>query len=134
MIAALIWIIWPKTPSGTVNKLQIGPVHSVMKQIILVTSDYHMPRSKIEIATAMHGIQIIPYPVKTIKHDGDAPWWGGAIVWKRLFAEYGKLLISFAREPGARPSRKQELNQRYDTYNKQMTELINERSTKNLYP
>lgn len=90
--------------------------------IILVTSDYHMPRSKIEIATAMHGIQITPYPVKTIKQD-DAPWWGGVIVWKRLFGEYGKLLISFAREPGARPNRKQDLNN--DFTSKQADDELN---------
>ncbi len=76
--------------------------------IILVTSDYHMPRAKIEISTAMHGIQIIPFPVKAMKPE-DAPWWGGVKTWRRLFGEYGKLLVSFAREPGVRPNRKPDL-------------------------
>lgn len=69
--------------------------------IILVTSDYHMPRAKVEIAAAMDGIKIIAYPVKSATAPGQ-PWWGGTHKWNRLLREYGKLLISYAREPGAR--------------------------------
>lgn len=72
------------------------------ENIILVTSDYHMPRAKVEISAAMNGIKIIPYPVKT-KKSPNQPWWGGKDKWKRLLGEYGKLLVSYAREPGARP-------------------------------
>ncbi len=75
------------------------------ENIILVTSSYHMPRAKVEISAAMDGIKIIPYPVKSSKKAG-APWWGGKDMWSRLFREYGKLLISYAREPGARPNSK----------------------------
>ena len=72
-------------------------------RIILVTSAYHMPRAKLEIRAAMENVTIIPYPVKT-KPAQDAPWWGGSDKWKRLFREYSKLLISFVRDPGARPT------------------------------
>ena len=77
------------------------------ENIILVTSSYHMPRAKVEISAAMDGIKIIPYPVKS-EPKIDAPWWGGTDKWKRLLREYGKLLVSYAREPGARPKHKQE--------------------------
>lgn len=74
--------------------------------IILVTSDYHMPRAKVEISAAMGGINIIAYPVKS-NQAPNQPWWGGANKWNRLLREYGKLLVSYAREPGARPTPKQ---------------------------
>jgi uncharacterized SAM-binding protein YcdF (DUF218 family) len=75
------------------------------ENILLVTSSYHMPRSKIEISTAMDGIVIIPYPVKAEPAE-DEPWWGGKDKNLRLLREYGKLLITYAREPGRRPKAK----------------------------
>ncbi len=75
------------------------------QKILLVTSSYHMPRAKLEIMAAMgksgDSIEIVAYPVET-EHDKDAPWWGGWDKAKLLMREYGKLLVSFAREPGAR--------------------------------
>lgn len=79
------------------------------ESIIIVTSDYHMPRAKVEISTAMQGIGIIAYPVKS-GQDQTLPWWGGTKKWQRLLGEYGKLLISYAREPGVRPDRKPEIS------------------------
>ncbi len=73
--------------------------------IILVTSDYHMPRAKVEITAAMSGIKIIAFPVKS-KKISDQSWWGGTDHWKRLLIEYGKLLLSYAREPGAKANHK----------------------------
>lgn len=74
------------------------------EKILLVTSSYHMPRAKMEIASAMDGIDIVAYPVAT-EHSDDAPWWGGWDKTKLLVREYGKLLVSYAREPGKRPIR-----------------------------
>ena len=71
------------------------------EKIILVTSAYHMPRAKLELTGAMDGIIIIAYPVKSGKNS-EAPWWGGMPLWSRYLREYGKLLVSYAREPGAR--------------------------------
>lgn len=70
--------------------------------VILVTSDYHMPRANVEISAAMDGIHIIPYPVKS-SYPLNHKWWGGVTYWRRLIREFGKLLVSFAREPGSRP-------------------------------
>lgn len=69
--------------------------------IILVTSDYHMPRAKVEILSAAQNITIFPYPVKSSTLPNQ-PWWGGVDKWQRLFKEYGKLLVSYARDPGKR--------------------------------
>jgi uncharacterized SAM-binding protein YcdF (DUF218 family) len=74
------------------------------EKILLVTSAYHMPRAKMEISSAMDGIEIVAYPVATV-HSDEAPWWGGWGKTKLLIREYGKLLVSYAREPGKRPIR-----------------------------
>ncbi len=74
------------------------------EKIVLVTSAYHMPRAKMEIASVMNNVEIIAYPVAA-KAAAEAPWWGGWDKIRLLSREYGKLLVSFAREPGKRPIR-----------------------------
>ena len=71
------------------------------EKILLVTSSYHIPRAKMEIAATMEAIEIIAYPVPS-EHAADTPWWGGWDKTKLLVREYGKLLVSLAREPGRR--------------------------------
>jgi len=62
--------------------------------IILVTSAYHMPRAKVEIAATAGRIRITPYPVER----ADArKWYKSAERSKRLFQEYSKLLLSYAQ-------------------------------------
>ena len=80
------------------------------ESILLVTSSYHMPRAKVEISTAMDGIRIMPYPVP-LETRGDEPWWGGKEKLTGLLREYGKLLVTYAREPGIRPKAKSNLSQ-----------------------
>lgn len=75
------------------------------ESILLVTSSYHMPRAKVEISTAMEGIRITPYPVAP-ERTADEPWWGGKEKLTGLLREYGKLLVTYAREPGIRPKPK----------------------------
>jgi len=70
------------------------------EKILLVTSAYHMPRAKLEIGAAMDGISIIAYPVHV---KSDRNWWRKT---RLLVREYGKLLVSLAREPGARNEHK----------------------------
>ncbi len=74
------------------------------ESIILVTSDYHMPRARIELNSALGATKIIPYPIKTKKQN--APWWGGRDRMRLLVREYGKLLVRLAKDPGARPAAK----------------------------
>lgn len=62
--------------------------------IILVTSAYHMPRAKVEIAATAGRIHITPYPVE--RTDARS-WYKSADRTKRLLQEYMKLLLSFAR-------------------------------------
>ena len=62
--------------------------------IILVTSAYHMPRAKVEIAAAAGRMQITPYPVERADN---RTWYKSAARTERLGQEYLKLLLSYAR-------------------------------------
>jgi len=69
------------------------------EHIILVTSAYHMPRAEIEIGAAAGRIKITAYPV--INSDG-TKWYKDGPRFKRLFQEYGKLLLSYLRSPATK--------------------------------
>lgn len=69
------------------------------EHIILVTSSYHMPRAEIEIGAAAGRIKITAYPV--INRDG-RKWYTDRARFKRLFGEYGKLLLSYLRSPATK--------------------------------
>ena len=67
------------------------------REIILVTDDYHMPRSLTELSLAMPEAEIHPYPVRTR--------WTDPVLWRsdltaasRLGAEYVKYLVIRGRE------------------------------------
>lgn len=62
--------------------------------IILVTSAYHMPRAKVEIAAAAGRVRITPYPVE---RSDSRKWYKSADRSERLFQEYSKLLLAYAR-------------------------------------
>ncbi len=66
-------------------------------ELILVTDDYHMPRSEAELALAMPEAQIHPYPVRTRWTD-PALWRSDLGAAARLGAEYVKYLIIRGRE------------------------------------
>lgn len=62
--------------------------------IILVTSAYHMPRAKVEIAATAGRIRITPFPVERAD---SRKWYKSADRTKRLLQEYSKLLLAYAR-------------------------------------
>lgn len=65
--------------------------------LIVVTSDYHMPRSLMEIHGALPGVKLVAYPVATPSLD--APhWWRSATGARRMTLEYCKFLIVAVRE------------------------------------
>jgi len=65
--------------------------------IILVTDDYHMPRSYAELSLAMPGAKIHPYPVRTRWTDPRL-WRSDPVAAGRLGAEYVKFLVIEGRE------------------------------------
>lgn len=66
-------------------------------QIILVTDDYHMPRSHAELSLALPEAEIYPYPVRTRWTDPDL-WRTDLAAAGRLGAEYVKYLVIRGRE------------------------------------
>lgn len=67
------------------------------RSIILVTDDYHMPRSLTELELAMPEAEIHPYPVRTRWTD-PALWRSDLTAAGRLGSEYVKYLVIRGRE------------------------------------
>ena len=66
------------------------------RSLIVVTSDYHMPRSLAELSGAMPGITLVPYPVSNPELRL-ADWWRDPGTFSLLLREYGKYLVAAAR-------------------------------------
>lgn len=70
------------------------------EHIILVTSDYHMARAKLELTTATGGIRITPFPVASTV---EGPLWKDSERLTLLWREYAKFLVIYLRDTGTRP-------------------------------
>ena len=64
------------------------------QSLVVVTANYHMPRSITEFSAAMPGIRLVPYPVPTIV--ASRRWWLDPAAIKTLQYEYAKYLGSVA--------------------------------------
>jgi uncharacterized SAM-binding protein YcdF (DUF218 family) len=63
------------------------------RSLVIVTANYHMPRSLHEFADAMPGVRLLPYPVQ--QDDVDvAEWWSDSHTLRVLHLEYAKYLGS----------------------------------------
>ena len=66
------------------------------KSLIVVTADYHMPRSMLELRATMPDATLHPYPVKS---DLNARrWWKTSLSARRMIVEYCKYLAILGRE------------------------------------
>lgn len=72
------------------------------EHIILVTSDYHMPRASMEIRNLTGRVRITPYPVRK---NLQTKWWKDDAQRGRLVQEYGKLLLTYLRNSGGQKER-----------------------------
>jgi uncharacterized SAM-binding protein YcdF (DUF218 family) len=66
------------------------------KSLIVVTSNYHMPRAILELSHAMPDIQLIPFAVIGDKWR-DEPWWTSGANTRLLLSEYVKYLATEVR-------------------------------------
>ncbi len=66
------------------------------RSLIVVTSNWHMPRAMVEISHQLPDITLIPYPVISEKMKNE-PWWSNAGTARYLAAEYVKYLFALAR-------------------------------------
>jgi len=67
------------------------------RTLILVTSDYHMPRARLELKGAMPEAVLYPYPVPTPELRASR-WWASSLSAERMTLEYSKYLAVLARE------------------------------------
>ena len=59
------------------------------KSLIVVTSNYHMPRAIIELAHAMPDTKLIPFAVVSDRWR-DEPWWMSGATLRLVLSEYAK--------------------------------------------
>lgn len=64
------------------------------RSLVVVTANYHMPRSLEEFSAAMPGVRLVPYPVPEIV--AARRWWFDWGTIRMLQYEYAKFLGSFA--------------------------------------
>lgn len=64
--------------------------------LIVVTSDYHMPRALTEIRAAAPGVHLTAYAVETPSLD-NSRWWRAAVTARRMTLEYLKYLAALGR-------------------------------------
>ena len=74
------------------------------RSVLVVTNNYHMPRSLLELRRANPGIEFIAYPV--VNSDlKSTNWLANPMVLKTILLEYVKLTIASARDAlGAHPA------------------------------
>ena len=65
-------------------------------KVILVTNNYHMPRSLLEMGRLLDKAELDPYPVVNTKLD-DGGWMVRPEALRVLFTEYNKYLLALAR-------------------------------------
>jgi uncharacterized SAM-binding protein YcdF (DUF218 family) len=72
------------------------------RSLIVVTSNYHMPRALAEIAHQLPGVALVPFPVVTDRQRAE-PWWSGGARAKLMLSEYVKYIFARLRM-GLNPS------------------------------
>jgi len=66
------------------------------RSIIVVTSNWHMPRAMAELGHQLPDITLIPFPVATAKIRNE-PWWTSKSTLRLLLAEYLKYAFAVVR-------------------------------------
>jgi len=66
------------------------------QSVIVVTSNYHMPRTMAELRRRMPDVALVPFPVVTDKMRNEA-WWSSPPTAKLLFSEYLKYIVAQVR-------------------------------------
>jgi uncharacterized SAM-binding protein YcdF (DUF218 family) len=68
----------------------------ISKALIVVTSNYHMPRALAEMSHALPDHELIPFPVVTVRMRNGV-WWKSPPVARIVATEYVKFLVAMAR-------------------------------------
>ncbi|HEY1224610.1 MAG TPA: YdcF family protein [Brevundimonas sp.] len=82
--------------TGNAQEIAVWARAKGYDELIVVTSDYHMPRSLVEIRSAAPGIKLTPYAVETPALD-NSRWWKAAVTARRMTLEYMKYLAALTK-------------------------------------
>ncbi|MGH6777538.1 MAG: YdcF family protein [Bradyrhizobium sp.] len=66
------------------------------RSLIVVTSNYHMPRAMVELSHAMPDIELIPFAVVS-ESWRDEPWWSNGESSRLVLSEYVKYVVAELR-------------------------------------
>lgn len=66
------------------------------RSLIVVTSNYHMPRAMVELAHLLPEVELIPYAVVSEKLRAE-PWWSSEATARLLLSEYLKCIVAIVR-------------------------------------
>src|SRR5207248_879660 len=66
------------------------------RSLIVVTSNYHMPRALAEIANQLPGVMLLPFPVVTDRQRTER-WWASGASARLLLSEYVKYIFAKLR-------------------------------------
>ena len=86
-----------ETTNGNAQEIAAWARSKGYDSLIVVTSDYHMPRSLLELRSAAPGLELTPYAVSTPSLD-NSRWWRAAVTARRMTLEYVKYLAVLGRE------------------------------------
>ena len=70
--------------------------HRGFRSLIVVTSNYHMPRALAEIAHQLPNVRLVPFPVVTDRQRAE-PWWASVANVRLMVTEYLKYLFAQLR-------------------------------------
>ena len=70
--------------------------NAIHQSLIVVTSNYHMPRALAELHDALPGLVLIPYPVVSVKMR-DSGWWQSPQAVRLIGSEYIKYILVSGR-------------------------------------
>ena len=76
--------------------------HRGFRSLIVVTSNYHMPRALAELAHQLPDVVLVPFPVVTDRQRVE-PWWTDGVAARRMVTEYVKYVLVRLRM-GLKPS------------------------------
>lgn len=70
--------------------------NAIHRSLIVVTSNYHMPRALAELHDGLPGLELIPYPVVSLKMR-DLNWWQSSQAIRLMSSEYLKYTLVSGR-------------------------------------
>ena len=94
---------WSVNTLGNAIEIRRWAEHRGFHSLIVVTSNYHMPRALAEIAHQLPDVALLPFPVITERQRAE-PWWASRTTARLMLTEYMKLIFARLRmglNPGA---------------------------------